>query len=263
MFALKNGIRLHFKVEGQAQGTPLVFINSLGCDLHIWDKVIPSFTGRYRILRYDKRGHGLSDVPPGPYTIRDHTEDLAVLLNDLEVDKAILTGISVGGLIAMDFALQYPSRVRTLVLADTAPRIGTPEGWNERIAGVRARGLDGMAETIVGRWFLPSFPRAHPDEYRQAIEMLSRASPDGYTATCAALRDADLSSSIQSILAPTLVLCGARDQVVTPEQTRAWAASLPKGRVVMIEGAAHLPCIEQPGAVANAIGQFLQETSYE
>ncbi|MGE5222041.1 MAG: 3-oxoadipate enol-lactonase [Omnitrophica WOR_2 bacterium] len=263
MFALIKSFKMHYQVDGESPGTPLVFINSLGCELHIWEGMIQPFRDRFRIIRYDQRGHGLSDVPPGPYTLRNLTDDLSALLDHLEVDEVVLIGISVGGLVAMDFALLYPARVRRLVLCDTAPRIATPEMWKERIEAVHARGLEYMSEMIISRWFLPSFHQTHPKEYRQSLEMLSNGSPEGYIATCTALRDADLGSSLQAIVAPALVLCGAGDLVVTPEQTLEWASCLPKGRVEIIDGAAHLPCIEQPEAVASAIYRFLLEDGHE
>jgi 3-oxoadipate enol-lactonase len=259
MFIFADHFRLEFQVEGARSGVPLVFINSLGCDLRIWEPVLPAFAERFRVIRYDKRGHGRSDVPPGPYTIRDHSEDLAALFETLDISGAVLVGISVGGLIAMDFALQHPERVRALALADTGPVIGTSESWNERIQAVQEGGMAGMAESIVSRWFRPSFISSHPSEYHRYLEMLRDASPDGYVATCAALRDADLRSRISGIAAPALALCGAQDPVITPEQTRAWAACLPDARVVVIPDAAHLPCIEQPAAFAGAIDRFLLE----
>ncbi len=262
MYALIDQFKLYYQLDGDTQGFPLVFLNSLGCTLHIWDKVIPAFTGQYRLIRYDARGHGLSDAPPGPYTLRDETNDLASLLRSLEIDKVTLIGVSIGGLTAMNYALQYPEQVRALVVSDTAPRISTPELWEERISAVNQRGLPKMAETIVSRWFLPGFRQIDPEEYNEYLNQLSRTSQEGYIATCAALRDADLSSAIETIRAPLLALCGAGDVVVTPEQTRKWADCLPDARVQVIDGAAHLPCIEQPVIMANAIQQFLQEGAH-
>src|SRR5512140_761575 len=123
MYTKPKSIQLHSLVDGPPNGPTLVFINSLGCNLHIWDEVAPAFTDHYRVVRYDKRGHGLSEVTPGPYTIRDHTNDLDRLLTSLDAREVVLIGISVGGLIAMDYAALKPSRVRALVLSDTAPRI--------------------------------------------------------------------------------------------------------------------------------------------
>jgi 3-oxoadipate enol-lactonase len=259
MVVTVNNIRLYCQVEGQSRGPWLVFINSLGCDLRIWDRVAAAFTSRYRVLRYDKRGHGRSDAPPGPYTIRDHSDDLAGLLAALEIERAALVGISVGGLIAMDFALQHPKSTRALVLSDTAPKIGTAEGWEERIRLVREKGMPAIAEQVASRWFTAAFKEGRSAEYRGYLEMLSQASAEGYAATCAALRDADLAAAVPAIAAPALALVGAADQTVSPGQTRTWAASLPNARVQVIAESAHLPCIEQPGAVSEAIQGFLKE----
>jgi 3-oxoadipate enol-lactonase len=260
MFALINHLTLHYQIDGQPQGTPLVFINSLGCDLHIWDQVVYLFKDQYRIIRYDKRGHGQSDTPPGPYTIRDHSNDLADLLSELKVDRAILVGISVGGLIALDFTLLHPGIVRALVLCDTAPKIGTTELWNERILTVHERGLVAMGEAVISRWFTPAFKENRFSDYQEWLDMLYRTPLEGYVATCAALRDADLSGAILgTIPVPTLVICGEQDVVVSPAQTKEWAAFIPQARVTVIEGAAHLPCIEQPKLMGNVIGKFLRE----
>ena len=156
-FATINGLTLHYTLDGLPAGEPLVFLNSLGTDLRIWDKVIPHFIDRYTLIRYDKRGHGLSDCPPGPYTLRDHTNDLAGLLVHLQVDKAILIGDSVGGMIALDFAASRPHQVAALVLCDTAAKIGTPEYWQERIEALRQDGILPLATGILSRWFSPSF----------------------------------------------------------------------------------------------------------
>jgi 3-oxoadipate enol-lactonase len=260
MFALINHLTLHYQIDGQPQGMPLVFVNGLGCDLHIWDHVIPPFKDQYRIIRYDKRGHGHSDTPPGPYTIRDHCNDLADLLSELKVDQAILVGISVGGLIALDFTMLHPGVVRALVLCDTAPKIGTTELWNDRILTVHERGLTEMGDAILSRWFAPEFKENRPSDYQESLNMLSRTPLEGYVATCAALRDADLRGpTLHTIPVPTLVLCGAQDLVVSPAQTKEWAAFIPQARIEVIEGAAHLPCIEQPERMANVIGKFLRE----
>ncbi len=274
MFALINELTMHYRIDAPPEsestggetgsapsGPALVFINSLGCDLRIWDGVVPALMDRFHVLRYDKRGHGLTDAPPGPYTIREHSQDLAGLLDALAIDTAVLVGISVGGLVAMDFALLHPERVRGLVLCDTAPNIGTAGGWTERIRAVNERGLEEMAETIMARWFAPGFAQSNPAMFRGWRNMLARTPQEGYTATCAALMDADLRESIGAITAPTLAVCGAADLVVTPAQTREWAACLPGAWVKVIEGAAHLPCIEQPQALLQVMEPFLQEAA--
>ena len=261
-FITANQITLHYIADDAQAGTPLVFINSLGTNLHLWDALVPCLFAHLRLVRYDKRGHGLSDTPPAPYTIRDHSDDLAALLDRLEIETAIVIGISVGGLIAMDYAVQDPGRVQALVLCDTAPRIGTPEGWSERIQAVREKGLPEMAGTIMGRWFAPTFVGQSPADYRGFTNMLLQTPVEGYLGTCAALRDADLYKEVSQINVPTLLLCGAQDISTPPDLMREWAGALPNASFQVIDGAAHLPCVEQPEATAAAIKQFLQEVRY-
>ena len=259
-FATVGGVVLHYTVEGLPAGVPLVFINSLGSDLRIWDKLTPNFAEDFPIIRYDLRGHGLSDCPPGPYTIRDHANDLAGLLKHLKVTQALLIGISVGGMIALDYAAANPHSVRALILSDTGAKIGTTESWNERIAAVRQRGLDQMAETILARWFTPTFSEQHPAGYRGYYNMLTRMPVAGYIATCEALRDADLREAVGRITTKSLVLGGAEDLSTPPDLGRELAAALPDAHFELIEKAAHLPCIEQPEVMAAKINRFLRSS---
>ena len=206
-FTTANGQLLHYSDEGksdedEATGPPLVFINSLGTDLRIWRAVAHHFSDTYRLIRYDKRGHGLSDCPAPPYTIGHHADDLAGLLDALQIDRAILIGISVGGMIAIGSAVNHPERVEKLVLCDTAPKIGTPKMWDERIGTLRANGMAHLGEAILSRWFAPRFAIEQPDVYRGYSHMLTRTPVDGYTGTCEAIRDADLWPDVGKILAP-------------------------------------------------------------
>jgi 3-oxoadipate enol-lactonase len=258
-FVTIDGITLHYGVEGVPGGAPLVFINSLGTDFRIWDDLIPHFANRFRIIRHDKRGHGLSDCPPGPYSVRDHSRDLAGLLAYLQVNEAILVGISVGGLIALDYAINHPQQVKGLVLSDTGAKLGTADHWNERIEAVRANGLAHLAESILSRWFAPAFRTQRPAEYQGYYNMLTRIPVAGYNGACAALRDADLRESAPTITAKALVLCGAEDLATPPEVGRELAQTLPNARFELIDQAAHLPCIEQPEAMAARIDQFVRE----
>lgn len=256
-FLAINDLVLNCLFEGPQDGTPVVFVNSLGTDLRIWDEVAPHLAGTYRLIRYDKRGHGLSDCPPAPYTIRDHAADLAGLMDHLGIDQAILVGISVGGMIVLDLAAAWPQRVQKLVLSDTAAVIGTPEAWNERIDTLRKHGMAYLSEAILARWFVPSFAEQAPVQYRGFENMLTRTPLEGYTGTCEAIRDADLTGTVSSIKAPALVLCGQEDISTPPEKVRSLANLLSNAAFAEIAGAAHLPCIEQPEAMAKLIGDFL------
>ncbi len=257
-FATVNEVTLHYTLEGLSQGTPLVFINSLGSDLRIWDDVVPTFLDQYPIIRHDKRGHGLSDCPPAPYSIRNHSEDLVKLLDHLNIDQVIPIGISVGGMIAQDFTINHPDRVKALVLCDTGAKIGTDELWNDRIDALRANGMAYLAEPILERWFAPAFKENDPAAYQGYYNLLTRMPVTGYTGTCEALRDADLREGVKTITAKTLVLCGDEDMSTPPALNQELAESIPNAEFALIEKAGHLPCVEQPAAVAEKINQFLQ-----
>jgi 3-oxoadipate enol-lactonase len=258
-FITVNGVTLHYKREGRADDKPLVFLNSLGTDMRIWDAVVPLLSDRYSIIRYDQRGHGLSDSPPGPYTLRQHSRDLAGLLEALPIHGVTLIGVSVGGMIAMDYALTYPQQVETLVLMDTAAKIGTADYWQQRIEALRTGGLLPLAAGILARWFAPGFQAQSPADYQGYYNMLTRTPLDGYIATCEAIRAADLREAVTAIQARTLVLCGAEDGATPPELVAELADSLPQARFDLIDGAGHLPSVEQPAITAEKIRKFSSE----
>jgi 3-oxoadipate enol-lactonase len=256
-FTTVNNVTLQYACEGVSEGPPLVFINSLGTDLRIWDRVVSHFSDSYRVIRYDKRGHGLSDCPPAPYTIRDHATDLAGLLDQLELPQAILVGISVGGMIALDFAAIWPERVQSLVLCDTAPKIGTAVLWNERITNLRQHGMGAMRDVILSRWFSDAFARQDPAAFSGYANMLTRMPVEGYTGTCEAIRDADLTDAARTITTPTLVLYGTEDLSTPPALVQGLCELIPHAHCQEIPNAAHLPCIEQPDIMAQHIAQFI------
>lgn len=254
-FAKVNGLVLHYRLEGE--GPPVVFINSLGSDLRIWDAQALGLAPRFQVVRYDKRGHGLSEAPPAPYTLADHTHDLKALLDHLALGPVSLVGISVGGMIALDFARTYPQHTRALVLMDTGARIGSTESWNERIRAIREASLAEVATGVIGRWFTPAFFQEKPAEAQGYYHMLSRTPAEGYIGTCAALRDADLRGRLGAVRVPALVLCGAQDPSTPPSLAEALAQEL-GAPLQLIEEAAHLPCLEQPQATLQAIAAFLE-----
>ena len=257
-FIEANNITLWMQREGDANKQAIVFVNSLGSDYRIWDEMMPDFAD-YSCIRYDKRGHGLSDCPSAPYSISDHADDLASLLTKFSISDVILIGISVGGMIAMDYTAKNPDKVKALILLDTFPKIGTSAMWNERISTLRQSGMAHLGDAILARWFAPSYQENHPADYRGYYNMLTRMPVGGYTCTCQAIRDADLTEAARTIACPTLVLCGAEDQSTPPELVRGITDIIPDSRYVEIENAGHLPCVENPNATASAINSFLKE----
>jgi 3-oxoadipate enol-lactonase len=262
-FARVNDLTFHYKVEGNSKNPALVFVNSLGADLRIWDDVVPYLDQSFLIIRYDKRGHGLSDCPSGPYSITDHAEDLAGLLAHLGVKTAIVAGLSVGGMIALDFASRMPQKIAALILCDTAAKIGTPDYWNERIESIQELGMEEMAQVIIPRWFGPSYLFDDPAGYQGHYNMLVRTPMDGYIATCEGIRDADLREVVGTIETQVLVLCGAEDSATPPDLVRGLAEALPDSQFALIEGAGHTPCVERPEAMALKMKQFLRTHGYD
>jgi 3-oxoadipate enol-lactonase len=258
-FTRVNGIVLHHQVLDQADGPVLVFINSLGSDFRIWQDVVPAFTDRFRVVLYDKRGHGLSDSPPAPYTIDDHTDDLIALLEHLNIKKAALVGLSVGGMISQRLAVRSPERVQALTLCCTAAKIGTPELWAERIAAVENGGIEPIADNVLQRWFTPLFRETHADEVAGWRNMLVRTPAHGYAGTCAAIRDADLRPDAGRIKAPTLCVAGDQDGSTPADVVKGTADLIPGARFALIAGAGHIPCVEKPAVLSQLISQHLQE----
>ncbi|MBU1175906.1 MAG: 3-oxoadipate enol-lactonase [Alphaproteobacteria bacterium] len=261
-FVRINGVLLHYRLHGPANGPALVLANSLGTDARIWDDFIDLMSGHHRILSYDKRGHGLSDTPEGDYALADHLEDLVGLLDHAGMQKPAVMGVSVGGLIAQGLAIAHPERVTALVLCDTAPRLGEATAWNDRIASVRAYGMEAISQSIMERWFSAGLFRQAPDALAGWRNLFVRTDPDGYCRTCATLRDTDLTAEIGDIACPTLVVCGGEDLSTPPDMVHASTAAIPGARFALIADAGHIPSIEQPQKLAELVTTFLKEAGH-
>jgi 3-oxoadipate enol-lactonase len=258
-FVNANGIVLHHALDGDQAAPALVFSNSLGTDFRIWDQVAARLGDRFRLIRYDSRGHGLSACPPEPYAIEDNVADLAALLDHLGVSSAVVVGLSVGGMIAQGLSAARPELVKGLVLCDTAHRIGPPEMWNDRIAAIRQGGIEALAEPILERWFSGNFRRERPAELAGWRAMLTRTPVEGYLGTCAAIRDGDLSAAARAISVPCLCVVGSEDGATPPDLVRSLASLIPGARFELVQGVGHLPCIEVPDLLADRISDFLRQ----
>ena len=261
-FARLNGVVLHYEVSGAKELPPLIFSNSLGTDFRIWDAVVERLAGRFRLVRYDKRGHGLSEATPPPYALTTHVADLTALVDHLGIEKAAIVGLSVGGLIAQGLAALHPERIAALVLSNTAHKIGNEAGWNERIAAVNAGGLGAIADIVMQRWFTPAYRRPDNADFVGYLAMFTRTPVDGYVGTCASVRDADLTESTRALKVPTLCISGDQDGTTPPDIVRSMAELIRNSEFRVIADAGHIPCIEQPGAVADLIGAFLRNARY-
>jgi 3-oxoadipate enol-lactonase len=253
---------LHCRLHGAPSGPKLVLANSLGTDARIWDAVVETLANHYRILSYDKRGHGLSDAPDGPYTLDDHVDDLLALAAGAGFQNFALAGISVGGLIAQRLAIREPGRVAALVLCDTAAKVGSELMWNERIETVRRSGLAAISEMVLERWFAPDFRTNHPGAWAGWRNLLERTPVEGYVGTCASIRDADLTEQVSGIALPTLVIAGEEDRSTPPELVRETAKRIPRARFETIPGAGHIPSIEAPERLTALMQNYFTEVGH-
>ena len=248
---------LHFRDGGPSSGPAVLFLNSLGTDLRMWDGVA-ALLPEVRRIGLDKRGHGLSATPDGDWDLADLAGDAMAVLDHLGVARATIAGCSVGGLIAKGIALRHPERVSALLLSNTAARIGTAETWRARIAAVETGGMAAVAPAVLARWFAPDF-LSRP-EARLWETMLLRCDPRGYTQTCGALARADLTRDVGRIACPTLCLAGSEDQATPPDLVRATAELIPSARFVCLAGSGHLPAIDAPEETARLLEDLLKET---
>ena len=258
-----NGVSLHHRWRPGAGRQSLVFTNSLGTDFRIWDEVVEGLGGDLSTLVYDKRGHGLSDLGNVPYAMDDHIADLEGLMERLGVGPAIICGLSVGGQIALGLAGLRPDLVTGLILCDTAPKIGTLQSWNERIDSVSQQGIASIAEMVLARWFTPGFRRGDNPLFAMARNMLLRQSVEGYAATCAAIRDTDLTGVAAVLRVPTLCIVGREDGATPPDLVEAMARIIPGAGFHVIESCGHIPPVERPEELTRLITGFLRQHASE
>jgi 3-oxoadipate enol-lactonase len=252
-----SGARFHYQLDG-AEGAPVVvFSNSLGTNLALWDAQTSALTEKFRVLRYDSRGHGQSGVTPGPYTIAGLGRDVIGLLDALQIPAAHYCGLSVGGLIGQWLGINAPKRFKSLTLCNTAARIGTTDAWNGRMAAVREGGMTAIANGVISRWFTEDFVKQAPAQVEATRQMLLHTSPEGYAATCAAIRDEDLREAIAGIYTPTLVISGAQDAATTAADGQFIAGKIPGAQYLELN-AAHLSNIEAAAPFTAALLKFLE-----
>jgi len=253
-------VRLHYRVDGPDDGAPVVFANSLGTDLRLWDKVLPLLPAGLRIIRYDKRGHGLSSTPPAPYSMGALITDAERLLDHLKVQNALFVGLSIGGMIAQGLAIKRLDLVRAVVLSNTGAKIGNADLWAERIAAVEKDGIDSLADAVMERWFSKQF--CATPELELWRNMLIQQTRDGYAGCSAAISGTDFFTPTSGLRLPALGIAGDEDGSTPPDLVRETVDLIPGSKFHLIRKAGHLPCVEQPEEYARVLTDFMHSTGH-
>lgn len=249
-------VRLHYRIDGPEDGPTVVFSNSLGTDMRLWDPILPMLPAGLRIIRYDKRGHGLSSCPDGPYSMGALVTDVERLLDHLEVRDCVFVGLSIGGMMAQGLAVKRLDLMRAMVLSNTAAKIGTPAMWEERIAAVQSGGVEALADAVMERWFSADFRKT--PELELWRNMLVRGEDAGYAGCSAAISGTDLYTPTATLRLPTLGIAGTEDGSTPPDLVRETVDLIPGSKFHLIRKAGHLPCVEQPVEFATVLGDFLK-----
>ncbi|QYJ03066.1 3-oxoadipate enol-lactonase [Nocardioides panacisoli] len=252
-------VDVHHVLSGPESAPVVVLSNSLGSTHAMWDAQADALAEHFRVVRYDTRGHGRSPVPDGPATIDDLADDLTALLDRLDVARAHLVGLSLGGMTAMRVAARTPDRVDRMVVLCTSAHLSPASSWTDRAATVRAGGAAAVAEAVVQRWYTPGFLESHPAERGAAEQMVAATPAEGYAACCEAIAGMDLRPDLPRIQAPTLAIAGADDPATPPPHLTEIAETVPHGRLLVVPDAAHLANAQQPGTITPAVIDHLRE----
>ncbi|WP_299281214.1 3-oxoadipate enol-lactonase [uncultured Tateyamaria sp.] len=253
-------VRLHYRIDGPDDGAPVVFANSLGTDMRLWDPILPLLPPGLRVLRYDKRGHGLSTCPDAPYAMGGLVGDVERLMDHLGFRDALFVGLSIGGLIAQGLTVKRLDLVRAMVLSNTGAKIGTKEMWGDRIAAVEAGGIEALADATMERWFSRAF-LATP-ELELWRNLLVRQPDAGYAGCSAAISGTDFYATTATLRLPTLGIAGSEDGATPPDLVRETVDLVPGSQFHLIRRAGHLPCVEQPEEYAQVLTDFMRATGH-
>jgi 3-oxoadipate enol-lactonase len=252
-----NGIEVHYEISGE--GPWLTMSHSLACDLHMWDPQMPALTKKFKVLRYDTRGHGQTSAPTGEYTLGQLADDVKGLLDALKIKQTHWAGLSMGGMVGQTFALQYPGTFQSMVLADTTSR-RPPDAakmWDERIQNAQQKGMEALVEGTLGRWFTEPYRKTHKDVMARIGGDIRKTPVAGFVGCCHAISKIDLTDRLKEIKCPTLVIVGEQDMGTPVEAARAIHQNLPGSELKIIASAAHLSNIEQAEEFTKTMLGFL------
>jgi 3-oxoadipate enol-lactonase len=256
MITVDDGASINVEVQGDERAPALMLSNSLGTNLHMWDDQAVELAKHFRLIRYDRRGHGRSSVPPGPYSMERFGRDVVAILDKLGVERTNWCGLSMGGMVGQWLGANAPRRVNKLILSNTASYYSDKGPWAERIALVREKGLGALVDANMQRWFTEGFRKSHPQVIERMKAAFTGTDPKGYIASCEAIRDMDFRDSNARIKAPTMVIVGAHDPATPPAQGEAIAKAIPGAKVATID-AAHIANMEQPQVYTKTVLEFL------
>jgi 3-oxoadipate enol-lactonase len=258
-----NHIDVHYTLEGPADSPIVTMSHSLATDLSMWDPQAAALAKRYRVLRYDTRGHGGTDAPAGAYSLEQLAEDARGLLRALGIARTHWVGLSMGGMIGQLLALSTPEVLQSLSLCDTSSRVPAEAKplWDERIAIAETKGMDPHVDTTIARWFTPKFVESRPDVIKPVREMIRRTNPRGYVGCCQAIRALDLTDRLGAITLPTLIIVGAQDVGTPVTASRAIHERIKGSELVILDPASHLSNLEQPDSFTQALETFLRRVA--
>jgi 3-oxoadipate enol-lactonase len=246
-------VRVRYRLDGQPEAPTLVLSNSLGTDLELWAPNLPAWTGRFRVLRYDQRGHGRSELPTEPYTVEELARDVLELLDRIEEERVSFCGLSLGGATGMWLAANAPDRIDRLVLACTSAHFGEPGPWLERARVVRSDGMDAIVDRQLDRWFTRGFAGERPEVVARCRRMLLSTPAEGYARGCEAVAAWDFRESLSAIRAPALVVAGEDDPATPPEHAGFLAERIAGAGLAVLPAAAHLANVQQPESFAELV----------
>jgi len=252
--------RLNYRVDGDPSGAPIVFSNSLGTDLRLWDDVLPHLPPGLRIIRYDKRGHGLSSCPEAPYTMGALVKDIEALLEHLEVRDSLFVGLSIGGMIAQGLAAKRLDMIRAMVLSNTGAKIATRDIWADRIHTIETYGMEAIGDATMKRWFSRGFQKT--PEVEPWRNMLIRTPAQGYIGCAHAISGTDFITPTSGLRLPTLGIAGDEDDATPTDLVKETVGLIPGSRTVIMRKAGHLPCVEDPVTYARHLTEFMREIGH-
>ncbi len=252
-----NGIDINYRLDGPQEAPMVSLSNSLMSNYSMWDAQMPALTEKYRVLRYDMRGHGATEVTPGPYSIELLVDDVHALHQALDIPRTHFVGLSMGGMIGQLLAVKYPDLPLSITLCDTTSNMPHKSMWDDRISAARADGMGALVEGTLERWFTAAMHQREPDEIARIREMILGTSVEGFCASCHAIKEMDQTGILSKVTIPTMIVVGADDPATTPEMSRVIQAEISGSELVILPEAAHLSNIEQAEAFNSVLLDFL------